>query len=159
MLEEKILKELTEYIQIQRIEEIVLYSDLNVSESISEMNLEDFIHHHQKPSFKEILFKFIDRTGLSDASIYKKAWIDRKHFSKIRSNDGYLPKKSTVMALAFALELNEVDATELLNAAGYSLSESEKFDLVMKFCLERKIYRIDDVNEALEYVGLKPLVS
>ena len=160
MLEQKVLLELSSYIQEQRIEEeFVLYSEMTVSDSLRDISLEEFIRDNKKPSFREILFEFIDRTGESDASIYKKAWIDRKHFSKIRSYGGYRPKKNTVMALAFALELNEEDATELLNAAGYSLSESEKFDLVMKFCLERKIYRIEDVNEALMYVDLKPLME
>ncbi|MFC4410108.1 hypothetical protein ACFOZY_06605 [Chungangia koreensis] len=160
MLEQKILMELSTYIFDHMIEEeVVLYSEFTVSESVRNISLEEFIRDHKKPSFRETLFKFIDRTGESDASIYKKAWIDRKHFSKIRSNSGYRPKKNTVMALAFALELNVMDATELLNAAGYSLSESEKFDLVMKFCLERKIYRIENVNEALMYIGLKPLME
>src|SRR4051794_32179701 len=116
MLDQKVLLDLTRYIQDHVLEEeIVLYSDIRLSESVHSISLEEYIHDNQKPSFREILFKFIDRTGQSDSSIYKKAWIDRKHFSKIRSNNDYHPKKNTVMALAFALELNEKDATELLN--------------------------------------------
>lgn len=160
MLKQNVLLELSSYILEHMVEEeLVLYSELSVSESTYDVSLEEFIRDNKKPSFREILFDLIDRTGETDASIYKKAWIDRKHFSKIRSNSGYRPKKNTVMALALALELKLEDATELLSAAGYSLSESEKFDLVMKFCLERKIYRIEDVNEALVYIGLNPLME
>jgi len=160
MLDPKVLLELSSYILNHSVEEeILLYSESSVSESFQNVHLVKFIRDNKKPSFREILFELIDRTGVSDASIYKKAWIDRKHFSKIRSNNEYRPKKSTVMALVLALELSEEDAERLLNAAGYSLSGSEVFDLVLQFCLERKIYKIEDVNEALMYVGLKPLIE
>ncbi len=76
---------------------------------------------------------------------------------KIRSNPDYRIGKNTAIALAIALELNEKETDNLLGSAGYSLSDSETFDLVIKFCLEKKIYNSDDVNQALVYFSLKPL--
>ena len=165
MLNKKILLELEEYMAVNQsldftlqIDEITLYSEKSIMEDLQNTEFEEFLQHHKKPSFKEILFSFIDENGASDAEIYKKAWIDRKHFSKIRSNPDYRPKKKTVLALAFALELDEQDTDILLNAAGYSLSGSETFDLVILFCLEKRIYNIAEVNEALEHIGLNPLI-
>lgn len=119
--------------------------------------LENFIEGNKKPSFSRTLLKFIDRKGLSDSQVYRKAGIDRRHFSKIRSNDDYKPTKNTVVSLALALELNTDETDELLASAGYSLSRSELSDLVVLFCIKKKIYHIEDVNAALEYFGLKPL--
>ncbi len=100
---------------------------------------------------------YIDIKATSDADIYKKAGIDRRHFQKIRSNSDYRPGRNTVIALAMALELDKKETDKLLGSAGYSLSESETFDLVIQFCLEKKIYNMDDVNQALDYFSLKPL--
>jgi len=105
------------------------------------------------------LFSFIDKKGVSDPDIYKKAGIDRRHFSKIRSNPDYRPGKNTVIALALALELNKKETDKLLSSAGYSLSDSDTFDLVIQFCVEKKIYDIHDVNQALDYFSLKPLIG
>ena len=96
---------------------------------------------------------------MSDAEVYKKAGLDRRHFSKIRSNPNYHPGKNTVIALAIALELNKKETGRLLTVAGYSLSESDTFDLVIQFCLEKKIYDLDTINQALEYFSLKPLAG
>lgn len=76
----------------------------------------------------------------------KKAGLDRKLFSKIRSNPNYRPRKQTIIALALALELNINEADELLQAAGYSLSQSQTFDLVIEYCIKNQIYNIHDVN-------------
>ena len=127
------------------------------SESIQQNELEDFIKNTRKPTFSEVLFRFIDRIQASDADVYKRAGIDRRHFSKIRSNSKYGPRKNTVIALALSLELSKVETDKLLGSAGYSLSESDTFDLVIQFFLEKKIYNIQDVNQTLEYFNLKPL--
>ncbi|OEF96570.1 hypothetical protein [Desulfuribacillus alkaliarsenatis] len=164
MLTEKLLKELQEYVEKGLQKSICVYkspiiieADYCLSESIAPYELEGFIRDHQKPSFREVLFTLIDKKELKDAEVYKKAEIDRRHFSKIRSKADYLPKKHTVIALAFALTLNVKQAEQLLCAAGYSLSEHETFDLVIRFCLEKKIHDIDDVNSALHYFSLQPL--
>ena len=96
---------------------------------------------------------------MSDPVIYNRAGIDRRHFSKIRSNSNCRPGKNTAIALAIALELNQKETMNLLSAAGYSLSESDTFDLVIQFCLMKKIYNIHSVNQALDYFGLKPLTG
>jgi hypothetical protein len=121
------------------------------------MELEDFIKNNRKPTFHQILFSFFDKKGVSDASLYKKAGIDRRHFSKIRSNPDYQPKKNTAVALALTLELNKKETDKLLSSAGFSLSDSNTFDLIILFCLEKKIYEIQNVNQALDYFSLKPL--
>ena len=128
-------------------------------EKIAPTEIKSFVENNKKPSFSEVLFGYIDKTGLSDAQVYKKAGIDRRHFSKIRSNPNYHPSKNTVIALALALKLDLKEAAGLLNAAGYTLSDSELPDLIIKFCFERKIYDINDVNLALDYFSLKPLAG
>ncbi|NLY90211.1 MAG: hypothetical protein GX081_01210 [Firmicutes bacterium] len=126
---------------------------------ISNRELEDYVKSRRKLTFNQVLFHFIAEKGVQDTEIYKKAGLDRRHFSKIRSNPHYHPGKKTVLALAFALELNKKETGQLLAAAGYSLSESDTFDLVIQFCLEKKIYDLDTVNQALDYFSLQPLAG
>ncbi|NLG87843.1 MAG: hypothetical protein GX494_01290 [Clostridiaceae bacterium] len=122
-----------------------------------ESEMDDFIFSKKKPSFKSLLFRYIDERNLIDSEVYKKAGIDRRHFSKIRSNKDYRPGKNTVIALCLALELTRDEADALLESCGFSLSCSEIFDLIIAFCLERKIYDIDTVNLILDRYKLKPL--
>ncbi|UFU00271.1 hypothetical protein KO561_04780 [Radiobacillus kanasensis] len=89
--------------------------------------------------------------------MYKRAGIDRRLFSKIRSNRDYKTSKHTAVALAIALQLNRQEFKKLLEAAGFTLSHNDTFDLVIQFCLENKIYDMDDVNQALEHVGVTVL--
>lgn len=132
-------------------------ADYSIHKEIELVELEDFIEDNRKPKLKEVLFNFIDEKDTGDSEIYKKAGIDRRHFSKIRSNPDYQVGKNTVIALALALELNKKETDKLLSSAGYSLSESDIYDLVIQFCLEKKVYNIHDVNQALDYFSLKPL--
>lgn len=156
MLNEHILQELLDFVEASR--EYRLYdihkSEPIISDEIYSSELEEFIEMHHSASFSERLFRHIDGLGVTDASVYKKAGVDRKHFSKIRSIPEYKPGKRTVVALCLSLQLSEEDTGELLNAAGFSLSDSDRFDLVIQFCLEKKIY---DINQALYSLGLKPL--
>ncbi len=123
-----------------------------------ELELEDYINKEKsKETFTTKLLKYIDRSRYSDAEIYKKAGIDRRHFSKIRCDEYYQPKKATVIALCMALELTIDEAVELLQMAGFSLSNSDTRDLVIKFCIEKGIYNLIEVNEALDYFGQKLL--
>lgn len=159
MLNEKILQELHDFVETNR--ELRIY-DIHKEEpfldgQIYSSELEEFIELHQSASFSDRLFQYIDATGQTDAAIYKKAGIDRKHFSKIRSIPEYKPSKRTVVALCLSLELSEEETDELLSVAGFSLSGNDRFDLVIQFCLEKKIYDIDDVNQALYSLKLKPL--
>lgn len=134
-------------------EESISYDTANQNE------METFIKNKKKPSFSFLLFKHIDRIGVNDSEVYKKAGIDRRHFSKIRSNADYHPSKNTAIALSMALELDHKETDRLIGSAGYTLTDSETFDLVIVFCLERKIYDLNDVNLALDYFSLKPLAG
>ena len=117
---------------------------------------EQYLEQNREKLFTEQLFAFIDRTGKQDSEIYKKALIDRRLFSKIRSNKNYIPAKKTVIALCLALELNRAEADTLLSSAGYSLSRADDYDLVIVFCIEKKIFNFFDINEALNHFGFEP---
>ena len=101
------------------------------------------------PSFSQTLFKFIKEKGISETDCYKNANVDRRLFSKIRSNKNYQPRKNTVFALIIGLKLNLDEAKKLLDSAGYSISHSIKQDLIMEYVIKKQIFDILQVNEIL----------
>lgn len=119
--------------------------------------LEDLLEHLDA-GFSETLLALIDQRGLVDAEVYHRANLSRQLFSKIRSNPAYRPTKPTAVALAMALELDVPATQDLLSRAGLTLSRTSKFDVIVRFFLERGIYDIYQLNEAL-FAYDQPLVG
>ena len=108
--------------------------------------------------FSETLLHLIDRTGKKDSEVYNKANVDRKLFSKIRNNMDYKPSKATALAFAFALELDIDETKDFIGRAGFALSHSSKFDVIVEYFLVNRNYDVFELNEVL-FAFDQPLIG
>lgn len=178
MLDSFVLLDLEKYIKANYIDEQVLYKSECCEKQISHKPrmmakaksfsfecasfdmVDDFIDLvKDKQTFAEYLFVLIDETGRTDADVYNKAGIDRRLFSKIRSNKDYQPSKNTVFSLAMALELDHTKTAKLLNKAGFDFSNNKLTDIIIMFCIENKIYDMYEIDTLLQQYKQKPLAS
>ena len=114
------------------------------------VNINNYINQNkEEDTFQTKLFNLIDSKELKDSDVYNKVNIDRRLFSKIRSNKDYHPSKETVILLGIALELEEDEIEDLLNSASYSLPMNTTYDLIIRFCFKEHIYNINQINEFL----------
>lgn len=120
-------------------------------------SLADILKQHEK-TFSEYLLDLLKERDGKDSEVYKRAEVSKQLFSKILNNPDYQPTKSTVIQLALGLKLDLVQTQKLLGKAGYALTRSSKTDLVVQYYIERKIYNVTFINEALYDCGL-PLLK
>lgn len=124
-----------------------------VSSTMSVNRNIDNLMNQLEETFTQRLLRMIDERGMTDSEVYTKAYVDRRHFSKIRKDVNYVPNKKTVLAFTIALELSLDEAKDLLASAGFALSRSSKTDIIVAYFLQNKIYDMFEINDVLDAYG------
>jgi len=119
---------------------------------VSNRKIDDLMSQMEE-TFSQRLLRMISERGMTDSEAYTKAYVDRRHFSKIRNDDYYSLNKKTVLAFSIALELSLDEAKDLLACAGFALSRSSKVDIIVAYFLQNKIYDMFEINEILDAYG------
>lgn len=125
----------------------------SMSETMSTNRKIDDLMKQLDETFSQRLLRMIDERGMTDSEVYTKAYVDRRHFSKIRNDVDYAPNKKTVLAFCIALELSVDETKDLLGCAGFALSRSSKFDVIVVYFLQNRIYDMFEINEILDAYG------
>lgn len=120
--------------------------------TVSNRKIDDLMSQMDE-TFSQRLLRMIKERNMSESEAYKKAYVDRRHFSKIKKDEYYMPNKKTVLAFSIALELSLDETKDLLRSAGYALSRSSKFDIIIVYFLENRHYNMFDINEVLYEYG------
>lgn len=168
MINENLKKLINEYIEEYYIDERKFKSSIDMynlerpvcSDEIGYFGsnrLDDWLINKKNYTFQQLIFKIIDENNLVDSDVYKKAQIDKRLFSKMRSDINYSPSKNTAILLILALELDIDKALDILASAGYTLSYSNKSDLIIRYFIENNNYDIMQINEMLYEYDLKTL--
>lgn len=113
----------------------------------------DNLMNQLEETFSQRLLRIIDERGMTDSEAYTRAYVDRRHFSKIRKDVSYVPNKKTVLAFTIALELSLDETKDLLGSAGFALSRSSKTDIIVAYFLQNKIYDMFEINAVLDAYG------
>ena len=160
MINQEFLQECAEYVKNGGVLSGAVFTPVRIPShkliDVDPLDVENYLVKNRNLFFVQQLFRMIDKTGKKDSEVYKKARMDRRLFSKIRSSKEYIPAKKTVIALCLALELAREDTDTLLSSAGYSLSRANDFDLVVAFCIEKKVFDFININETLDHFGFEP---